>query len=160
MPWCARNLQRLVMPPKKKDAKEVTKELIFWSFKPHASLQVEKTVLIGRMGTNLKVGIVGLPNVGKVPRLQSTCSQSKLSNDTSNASLVNLLQRVDQEQSSCCWELPFLYNRPQRGGILTKTFTFLDLVLLKARVAVPDERWDWLVAHHKPASKVESSVFY
>jgi len=38
------------MPPKKKDAKEV-----------------EKTVLIGRMGTNLKVGIVGLPNVGKVP---------------------------------------------------------------------------------------------
>jgi obg-like ATPase 1 len=34
------------MPPKK-DAKE------------------EKTVLLGRMGTNLKVGIVGVPNVGK-----------------------------------------------------------------------------------------------
>ena len=119
---------------------------------------MEKTVLIGRMGTNLKVGIVGLPNVGKVPRLQSTCFQSKLPNDTSNASLVNLLQRVDQEQPSCCRELPLLYNRPQRGGILTKTFTFLDLVvLLKARVAVPDERWDWLVAHHKPASKVEQS---
>jgi obg-like ATPase 1 len=33
------------MPPKK-DAKE------------------EKTVLLGRMGTNLKVGIVGVPNVG------------------------------------------------------------------------------------------------
>merc|ERR1719365_61751 len=40
--------ERLVMPPKKKNDKEV-----------------EKTVLIGRMGTNLKVGIVGLPNVGK-----------------------------------------------------------------------------------------------
>ena len=119
---------------------------------------MEKTVLIGRMGTNLKVGIVGLPNVGKVPRLQSISSQSKLPNDTSIASVVNLLQRVDQEQPSCCRELPLLYNRPQRGGILTKTFTFLDLVfLLKARVAVPDERWDWLVAHHKPASKVEQS---
>ncbi len=35
------------MPPKKKEAAE------------------EKPVLIGRMGTNLKCGIVGLPNVGK-----------------------------------------------------------------------------------------------
>ena len=26
--------------------------------------------------------------------------------------------------------------------------------IFQARVAVPDERWDWLVAHHKPASKV------
>jgi obg-like ATPase 1 len=35
------------MPPKKKDDKD------------------ERTVLIGRLGTNLKCGIVGLPNVGK-----------------------------------------------------------------------------------------------
>ena len=35
------------MPPKKKGEEE------------------EKMVLIGRMGTNLKCGIVGLPNVGK-----------------------------------------------------------------------------------------------
>ncbi len=35
------------MPPKKKDAGE------------------EKPVILGRMGTNLKCGIVGLPNVGK-----------------------------------------------------------------------------------------------
>ena len=27
-------------------------------------------------------------------------------------------------------------------------------IFFQARVAVPDERWDWLVAHHKPASKV------
>ena len=38
---------RLSMPPKKKGEEE------------------EKMVLIGRMGTNLKCGIVGLPNVGK-----------------------------------------------------------------------------------------------
>ena len=35
------------MPPKKKEVAE------------------EKPVIIGRMGTNLKCGIVGLPNVGK-----------------------------------------------------------------------------------------------
>ena len=35
------------MPPKKKDVVE------------------EKPVLIGRLGTNLRCGIVGLPNVGK-----------------------------------------------------------------------------------------------
>ena len=39
---------RLTMPPKKKGAEE------------------EKIVLIGRVGTNLKCGIVGLPNVGCV----------------------------------------------------------------------------------------------
>jgi len=35
------------MPPKKKDEKE------------------EKPAILGRLSTNLKVGIVGLPNVGK-----------------------------------------------------------------------------------------------
>ena len=35
------------MPPKKKDVVE------------------EKPIIIGRLGTNLKCGIVGLPNVGK-----------------------------------------------------------------------------------------------
>ena len=37
---------RLRMPPKKK-------------------VEEEKVVLLGRLGTNLKIGIVGLPNVGK-----------------------------------------------------------------------------------------------
>ena len=43
------SLQQDIMPPKKKD--------------DGAS---KKPVLIGRVGTNLKVGIVGLPNVGYV----------------------------------------------------------------------------------------------
>ncbi len=37
------------MPPKKKDEGS------------------EQPILIGRLGTNLKMGIVGLPNVGLVP---------------------------------------------------------------------------------------------
>merc|ERR1711874_902004 len=46
-------------------------------------------------------------------------------------------------------------------NVLTKTsiaaaenFPFCTIDPNEARVAVPDERWDWLVAHHKPASKV------
>merc|ERR1712211_194987 len=35
-----------------------------------------------------------------------------------------------------------------------ENFPFCTIDLNEARVAVPDERWDWLVAHHKPASKV------
>ena len=41
------SLQIVRMPPKKK-------------------VEDERPVLIGRMGTNLKIGIVGLPNVGFV----------------------------------------------------------------------------------------------
>jgi obg-like ATPase 1 len=86
------------MPPKKKNDKEV-----------------EKTVLIGRMGTNLKVGIVGLPNVGK-------------------STFFNVLTKSSQAAA--------------------ENFPFCTIDPNEARVAVPDERWDWLVAHHKPASKV------
>lgn len=46
-------------------------------------------------------------------------------------------------------------------NVLTKSsqaaaenFPFCTIDPNEARVAVPDERWDWLVAHHKPASKV------
>jgi len=88
----------LVMPPKKKNDKEV-----------------EKPILIGRMGTNLKVGIVGLPNVGK-------------------STFFNVLTKSSQAAA--------------------ENFPFCTIDPNEARVAVPDERWDWLVAHHKPASKV------
>ena len=32
---------------------------------PKKKVEEEKVVLLGRLGTNLKIGIVGLPNVGK-----------------------------------------------------------------------------------------------
>lgn len=67
------------------------------------------------MGTNLKVGIVGLPNVGK-------------------STFFNVLTKSSQAAA--------------------ENFPFCTIDPNEARVAVPDERWDWLVAHHKPASKV------
>jgi len=85
------------MPPKKKDAGE------------------EKHVLIGRMGTNLKCGIVGLPNVGK-------------------STFFNVLTKTSIAAA--------------------ENFPFCTIDPNESRVPVPDERWDWLVEHHKPASKV------
>jgi len=85
------------MPPKKKGEEE------------------EKQVLIGRMGTNLKVGIVGLPNVGK-------------------STFFNVITKTSLAAA--------------------ENFPFCTIDPNESRIAVPDERFDWLVAHHKPASKV------
>eukprot|EP00092_Neocalanus_flemingeri_P002716 GFUD01002909.1.p1 GENE.GFUD01002909.1~~GFUD01002909.1.p1 ORF type:complete len:401 (+),score=146.07 GFUD01002909.1:65-1267(+) len=85
------------MPPKKKDVVE------------------EKMVLVGRMGTNLKCGIVGLPNVGK-------------------STFFNVLTKTSIAAA--------------------ENFPFCTIDPNDARVPVPDSRFDWLVDHHKPASKV------
>jgi len=85
------------MPPKKKGEEE------------------EKMVLIGRMGTNLKCGIVGLPNVGK-------------------STFFNVLTKSTMAAA--------------------ENFPFCTIDPNEARVPVPDARWEWLVQHHKPASKV------
>lgn len=84
------------MPPKKKETEE-------------------KQVLIGRMGTNLKCGIVGLPNVGK-------------------STFFNVLTKSSIAAA--------------------ENFPFCTIDPNESRVPVPDERFDWLCEHHKPASKV------
>jgi len=84
------------MPPKKKE-------------------EEEKHILIGRMGTNLKCGIVGLPNVGK-------------------STFFNVLTKTSMAAA--------------------ENFPFCTIDPNESRVPVPDERFDWLVQHHKPASKV------
>ena len=85
------------MPPKKKAEGE------------------EKMVLIGRMGTNLKCGIVGLPNVGK-------------------STFFNVLTKTSMAAA--------------------ENFPFCTIDPNESRVPVPDARFDFLVEHHKPASKV------
>jgi len=74
----------------------------------------EPKVLIGRVGTNLKVGIVGLPNVGK-----ST-----------------------------------FFNVLTKSAIPAENFPFCTIDPNESRVAVPDERFDYLCQFHKPLSKV------
>jgi len=84
------------MPPKKKDAAE------------------NKPIIMGRMGTNLKCGIVGLPNVGK-----ST-----------------------------------FFNVLTKSTVAASNFSFCTIEPNESRVAVPDERWNFLCDYHKPMSKV------
>merc|ERR1712200_337802 len=75
----------------------------------------EKQILIGRLSTNLKMGIVGLPNVGK-------------------STFFNVLSKTSMAAA--------------------ENFPFCTIDPNESRVPVPDARWDFLVEHHKPASKV------
>ncbi|XP_078345653.1 obg-like ATPase 1 [Oculina patagonica] len=86
---------RLKMPPKKKE-------------------EEKPTPLMGRFGTSLKCGIVGLPNVGK-----ST-----------------------------------FFNVLTKSAASAENFPFCTIDPNESRVAVPDERWNFLCDFHKPASKV------
>jgi obg-like ATPase 1 len=74
----------------------------------------ERKPLIGRIGTNLKIGIVGVPNVGK-----ST-----------------------------------FFNVITKSAAPAENFPFCTIDPNESRVPVPDDRYDLLVAHHKPESKV------
>ncbi|KAI8323263.1 GTP-binding protein YchF [Martensiomyces pterosporus] len=75
---------------------------------------VEEKVQLGRPGNNLKIGVVGLPNVGK-----ST-----------------------------------FFNAITSSAVAAENYPFCTIDPEESRVAVPDERFDWLCDHYKPSSKV------
>ncbi|MFH4982612.1 hypothetical protein AB6A40_009321 [Gnathostoma spinigerum] len=84
------------MPPKKKDDGS------------------SKPAIIGRIGTNLKMGILGLPNVGK-------------------STFFNVLTKSQAQ---------------------AENFPFCTIDPNESRVPVADKRFDWLVEHFKPNSRV------
>lgn len=88
------------MPPKKKQEDNTAAQKLLW----------------GRPGNGLKMGIVGLPNVGK-------------------STTFNLLSKLNVQAEN----YPFCTIEPNQ-----------------AKVAVPDERFDHLVAQYKPKSKVSA----
>lgn len=81
---------------------------------PPKKEEVEDKKVLGRFGTSLKIGIVGMPNVGK-------------------STFFNVLTSSHIPAEN----YPFCTKEPH-----------------DARVAVPDERFDWLCDFHKPPSKV------
>ncbi|XP_030379505.1 obg-like ATPase 1 [Scaptodrosophila lebanonensis] len=81
---------------------------------PKKHEEPERKPLIGRIGTNLRIGIVGVPNVGK-----ST-----------------------------------FFNVLTKSAAPAENFPFCTIDPNESRVPVPDERFDFLVDFHKPASSV------
>ncbi|XP_043234683.1 obg-like ATPase 1 [Amphibalanus amphitrite] len=81
---------------------------------PKKAAEPEKRALIGRVGTNLRIGIVGLPNVGK-------------------STFFNVLTKSQAH---------------------AENFPFCTIDPNESRVPVPDARYDFLVEHYKPVSKV------
>lgn len=81
---------------------------------PKKKVEEELPALLGRLGTNLKLGILGLPNVGK-------------------STFFNVLTKSEAQAEN----YPFCTIDPN-----------------ESRVPVSDTRFDWLVEHYKPASKV------
>ncbi|KAJ1665135.1 hypothetical protein IW140_003590 [Coemansia sp. RSA 1813] len=75
---------------------------------------VEEKLQLGRPGNNLKLGVVGLPNVGK-----ST-----------------------------------FFNAITKSAVSAENYPFCTIDPSESRVAVPDERFDWLVEQYKPSSRV------
>lgn len=76
----------------------------------------DEKLMLGRFTHNLKMGIVGMPNVGK-----ST-----------------------------------FFNTLTKCNVPAENFPFCTIEPNEARVAVPDERFDWLVDHWKPGSSVSA----
>jgi len=81
---------------------------------PKKAAPPAQKALIGRVGTSLKIGIVGLPNVGK-------------------STFFNVLTKSQAQ---------------------AENFPFCTIDPNESRVPVPDTRYDFLVQHYKPASKV------
>lgn len=90
-------------------------------------------MLLGRPGNNLKIGIVGLPNVGK-------------------SSFFNVLSST----GPCVVLLPSNTRPISFFSDLGKAanFPYATINPEEARIPVPDPRFDWLCDLYKPVSRV------
>ncbi|CAG2161695.1 unnamed protein product [Oppiella nova] len=106
---------------------------------PKKDSKDEKTILLGRISTNLRVGIVGVPNVGKSTFFNVLTS--------SEASAENFpFCTIDPNENKYTF-YPFLRCV---CGLAMRT----DTLIAVRRVPVPDSRFDFLCKYFEPLSKV------
>ncbi|KAF7312138.1 Obg-like ATPase 1 [Mycena indigotica] len=98
---------------------------------PKKSAGPEKKTLLGRPGNNLKIGIVGVPNVGK-------------------SSFFNVLSRDRSGKGS---KLSLRHHKVSYSPVSRTNSNTTDSPE-EARIPVPDPRFDWLCDLYKPASRV------
>lgn len=98
-------------------SEQLESDLYLFSMAPRKKDEAPKERLIlGRFSNNLKMGIVGLPNVGK-------------------STFFNTLTKLN---------------------VGAENYPFCTIEPNEARVAIPDERFEWLCEHWKPASAVSA----
>ncbi|CAK5268792.1 unnamed protein product [Mycena citricolor] len=115
---------------------------------PKKAAVPEKKTLLGRPGNNLKIGIVGVPNVGK-------------------SSFFNALSQTGMKDWSTLLARWLNYRKIWQGRKLSLRYHKVRLVATsyfviahlfsspeEARIPVPDTRFDWLCDLYKPASRV------
>jgi obg-like ATPase 1 len=93
--------------------------------------QTEEKVILGRPSNNLRMGVVGLPNIGLVIFL-------------SFFSLYPTAINTPPHSKSS------LFNALTNSSVPAENYPFCTIDPSEARVEVPDARFDWLVNSYQP----------
>lgn len=127
----------------------------------HSEKGRKSTLSSGRPSNNLKVGIVGLPNVGKssffnaLSKTGTYTARSAMSSRPSvdSSGLVSLLQILARPPTS--------RTPPSTLKVcilLADPLLYLDLTFYfappEARIPVPDARFEWLCDLYKPVNRI------
>ncbi|KAI9610125.1 hypothetical protein H4Q26_007124 [Puccinia striiformis f. sp. tritici PST-130] len=119
---------------------------------PPKKTVVEKKALLGRPSNNLKIGIVGMPNVGKSSLFNviakcGRCAKFSLSHPSIQSYLS---PHSDLTLLPSNPSLPFCHLDLGKSA----NFPYATIDPEEARVPVPDERFDWLCSVYKPTNKI------
>ncbi|KAL5977374.1 Obg-like ATPase 1 [Asimina triloba] len=103
--------------------------------------------ILGRFSSHLKIGIVGLPNVGKSTLFNTLTKLAIPAENFPFCTIEPNEARINVPDERFDW-LCELY-KPKSSN-----FPFCTIELNEARINVPDERFEWLCELYKPKSSV------
>jgi obg-like ATPase 1 len=113
----------------------------------------EKKTLLGRPSNNLKIGIVGLPNVGK------SSFFNVLSDTGPSSSVATHRSPYTSADLGKAANFPYATINPEGAFHIPPSFASPNSDSpTEARIMVPDARFDWLVDLYKPASRVPAAL--